>query len=115
VLTLSSSSLILGLHWHHAGVRRAPMRGIGWLRSFGRLSYEIYLTHMFVVFGIVGLFRAAGENMRPGFWWYLPAVLLCWLLGALVARYFSDPCDRALRRRWLAKADVSLSLSSRTQ
>lgn len=116
VLTLSAASLILGLHWHHAAARRAPMRGFGWLRSFGRLSYEIYLTHMFVVFGIVGLFQAIDGEMRTGFWWYLPAALLCWLLGALVARYFSDPCERAIRRRWLsAGSDATLKLSSRTK
>lgn len=103
-LTMSAASLILGLHWRHADSSRAPMRGFGWLRSFGRLSYEIYLTHMFVVFGVVGVFRATGEDMRSGFWWYLPAALLCWLLGALVARYFSDPCERALRQRLLKPA-----------
>ncbi|TWH99741.1 hypothetical protein IP90_03049 [Luteimonas cucumeris] len=109
VLTLSSASLILGLHWGHAGSMGdgsvaptyAAMRGLGWLRSFGRLSYEIYLSHMFVVFGIVALFRSAGGDLRSGFWWYLPVLLLCWLLGAAIARGFSEPCDRALRRRWL--------------
>jgi peptidoglycan/LPS O-acetylase OafA/YrhL len=78
------------------------LRGLGWLRSFGRLSYEIYLSRMFVVFAIVAAFRAGGGDLRAGFWWYLPAVALCWMLGALVARLYSEPCDRALRRRWLA-------------
>ncbi len=114
VLTLSAASLIVGLHWRHVQAPAAPMRGFGWLRSFGRLSYEIYLTHMFVVFGLVGVFRAMGEDMRNGFWWYVPAALLCWALGALVARYFSDPCERALRRRW-SVAPSPLTLSSRTQ
>ncbi|TKR30209.1 acyltransferase [Luteimonas gilva] len=106
-LTLSAAGLILGLHWHHAAVRR-PFPGLGWLRSMGRLSYEIYLTHMFVVFAIVGAFRAAGEDMRNGFWWHLPAVLLCWLLGAAVARWFSDPAERAVRRHWLQRAPASV-------
>lgn len=103
VLTLSAASLILGLHWHHSATARRPLPGLGWLRSMGRYSYEIYLTHMFVVFALVGAFRAAGEDLRGGFWWHLPAVLSCWLLGALVARYFSDPCERALRERWLPR------------
>lgn len=107
VLTLSAAALILGLHWHHGTATREPLRGLGWLRSMGRFSYEIYLTHMFVVFAVVGLFRVAGEDMRGGFWWHLPAVLLCWLLGAAVARWFSEPAERAVRRRWLRPATVA--------
>ncbi len=108
VLTLSAASLLLGLHWHHASTPRKPFPGLGWLRSMGRLSYEIYLTHMFVVFAVVGAFRIAGEDMRNGFWWHLPAVLLCWLLGAAVARWFSDPAERAVRRRWLQRVPASV-------
>ena len=101
VLTLSAACLILGLHWHHVSTPHRPLPGLSWLRSMGRLSYEIYLTHMFVVFATVGIFRAAGEDMRAGFWWHLPAILLCWLFGAAVARGFSEPTDRAVRQRWL--------------
>ncbi|MBL8742673.1 MAG: acyltransferase [Myxococcales bacterium] len=99
VLTLSAACLVLGFHWRHAA-SKAPLPGLGWLRSCGRLSYEIYLTHMFVVFGLVACFKAAGASMRSGFWWYLPAVALSWLLGALVARAFSEPANRALLARW---------------
>lgn len=99
VLTLSAACLVVGLHWRQAILPTAPWRALGWLRSFGRLSYEIYLTHMFVVFALVAWFRSAGADMRNGFCWYLPIVALCWLLGALVARWYSEPCDRALRRR----------------
>lgn len=102
VLTGAAASLVLGLHWRQAHVATDGLRGLGWLRSFGRLSYEIYLGHMFVVFAVVAAFRASGGDLRDGFWWYLPAVVLAWALGALVARLYSEPCDRALRRRWLA-------------
>jgi len=71
-----------------------------WLRSFGRLSYEIYLTHMFVVWPVVRIFRAHGGGLAWGFLWYLPAVAASWVLGWLVARYISVPCERVVRR-WL--------------
>lgn len=107
VLTGSAACLIMGLHWRQSrGLASAP-RGTGWLRSFGRLSYEVYLTHMFVVFAVIGLFRLSGGDMRHGFWWYPPALLLCWALGVAVARWYSEPCDRALRRRWLVRATTS--------
>lgn len=108
VLTLSAASLILGLHWHHAATAARPLPGLGWLRSMGRLSYEIYLTHMFVVFAVVGVFRAVDGDMRGGFWWHLPAIGLCWLLGAAVARWFSEPAGRAVRRRWSRPAIVAV-------
>ncbi len=111
-LTVSAACLILGLHWRHAAAPRRPFPGLGWLRSMGRLSYEIYLTHMFVVFALVGVFRAAGEDLRNGFWWHPPAVLLCWLLGAAVAKGFSDPAEHALRRRWLKPAPSAAPASA---
>lgn len=104
VLTLSAASLVLGLHWNSREGARG-MRGLGWLRSLGRLSYEVYLGHMFVVFAAVGLYRMLGGDVRWGAWWYPPVVLACWALGALWARAYSIPCERALRRRWSRAAD----------
>jgi peptidoglycan/LPS O-acetylase OafA/YrhL len=54
---------------------------------------------MFVVFAIVGLYRFSGAEPRSAFLWYLPAFVLSWGLGALVARWLSLPCERWLRRR----------------
>jgi peptidoglycan/LPS O-acetylase OafA/YrhL len=99
VLTLSGAVLVLGLHWNSRDGARGS-RGLGWLRSMGRLSYEIYLGHMFVVFAAVGAFRALDGDVRSGAWWYPPVVFACWVLGALWARAYSLPCERALRRCW---------------
>ena len=101
VLTASVAILLVGLHWRQQLAPVAPMRGLGWLRAQGRLSYEIYLTHMFVVFSAVALFRASGGDLRSGWLWYPPIVFACWALGAVVERLFSGPCDVAVRRRWL--------------
>ena len=104
VLTSSTACLAIGLHWRGASGTSRALRGLGWLRSFGRLSYEIYLTHMFVVFAFVAAFKASGGDQRYGFLWYLPAIPLTWLLGATLARGFSIPCDQALRRLLLKQA-----------
>lgn len=103
VLTFATTCLVVALHRYEAiaGPSRT-VPGTGWLESMGRLSYEIYLTHMFVVFGTVALFRAMGGDMVLGALWYVPAVGLCWGLGALLAHGFSLPVERRLRRRWLA-------------
>ncbi|HEX7914437.1 acyltransferase [Rudaea sp.] len=96
----SAASLILGLHWQAASARPWRLRRLGWLCSCGRLSYEIYLFHMFVVFALVAAFRSGGFDMRWGFLWYVPTLVLAWLLGVAVARGFSQPCERWLRRRF---------------
>ena len=95
LLTASAMSLLVACQARPL----RPLRGFGWLRSWGRLSYEIYLSHMFVVFPVVWLYRASGGDAALGFLWYLPALLLCWGLGALVAGGLSQPCEKWLRRR----------------
>jgi peptidoglycan/LPS O-acetylase OafA/YrhL len=99
MLVLTGSTLALLLAFRTAPPR-IP-RGLRWLCEWGRLSYEIYLSHMFVVFAITRLYRWSGADARLGFLWYLPAFVLAWALGALVARGFSLPCERWLRERWL--------------
>jgi hypothetical protein len=56
---------------------------------------------MFVVYGAVRLWKDWGSDKPHGWAWYLPVVPMCWLLGAIVGKYFSTPSDRALRNRWL--------------
>lgn len=106
VFTLSTACLLLGLHWRQRLAPCAGLRGFGWLRAQGRRSYEIYLTHMFVVYSLVALFKASGADTRSGWLWYLPAVLPCWGLGKLVGRGFSDPVERALLLRWLGGGNM---------
>ena len=103
MLLLAASALCLLLACEQRQHRGAwlPWRGLGWLRSWGRLSYEIYLSHMFVVFAVVRIFRLNGGDPRWGFVWYLLALPLCWLLGVAVERGLSAPCERWLRTRLL--------------
>jgi len=108
VLTMSALCLVLASAMREARGGWTSLRALGWLRSFGRLSYEIYLTHMFVVFAVVRCFKLSGSDTGLGYLWYVPAVLLSWLLGALVARFISIPSDRALRKRLLNPVSPSL-------
>ena len=94
VLTGSTLALLVAFRAHPPRVMRAAR----WLCGWGRLSYEIYLSHMFVVFAIVRAYQWSGAGRPTGFLWYLPAFLACWLLGLLVARGLSQPCERWLRR-----------------
>lgn len=66
----------------------------------GHRSYEIYLTHMFVVFGLFHLLVMAGKPMSAVPALFIAVILLAVLLGELVARYYSEPMNRWLRKRW---------------
>jgi peptidoglycan/LPS O-acetylase OafA/YrhL len=94
---LSAALLLLGFRWNTKDNSR-PLPGTGWIGSFGRLSYEVYLTHMFAVFAAVAIFRASGANAYWSILWMPPTVAATWLLGKLVERYLSTPCNRGLRR-----------------
>lgn len=92
LLTMGTAALVVGLHGSHASPRLTR-----WLQPFGRLSYEIYLTHMFAVFSGLALFRAFGVPDRMGCLLY-PAVLGgALVLGWCVARVLSRPAQL-----WLA-------------
>jgi peptidoglycan/LPS O-acetylase OafA/YrhL len=99
VLTGSAAALVLGMHWNMT-IPRHRITGLGWLRSCGRLSYEIYLTHMFCVFSVVAVARWSGIDAAWGWLWYPLAIGTSWLLGWIVARWFSQPCERWLRRTY---------------
>ena len=78
---------------------RSP-RLVSPLLGFGRRSYEVYLTHMFVVFAFFQLFLTAGKPMRAVPALFVAAILVSGALGELIARFYSEPMNRLLRRRW---------------
>jgi peptidoglycan/LPS O-acetylase OafA/YrhL len=81
VLAMSALCLVLASAGREARGGWPSLRALGWLRSFGQLSYEIYLTHMFVVFAVVRWFRLSGSDASLGYLWYVPAVCRvgCWV------------------------------------
>jgi peptidoglycan/LPS O-acetylase OafA/YrhL len=66
----------------------------------GKRSYEVYLTHMFVVFGLFNFFVMAGKPMMAVPALFIAVIPFAALLGELVARFYSDPMNRWLRKRW---------------
>ncbi|MCD4506905.1 acyltransferase [Chromobacterium piscinae] len=101
-VALASAAFLLGASrapWLD-GWRERATRPLRWL---GRHSYELYLLHIVMLAGL--------RNLLPkgsiGYWERLP--LLCAfvaasaLLAYLAARYWSEPCNRAIRRRWLGR------------
>ncbi|MDP9170788.1 MAG: acyltransferase [Acidobacteriota bacterium] len=75
------------------------------VRWFGRNSYEVYLTHMFVVTLGTQFYSAMHAPIDTAPFWFVGILSLAGLLGSLVSRWYSEPLNRALRkpRQVLAK------------
>jgi peptidoglycan/LPS O-acetylase OafA/YrhL len=80
------------------------------LLDYGRRSYEVYLTHMFVVFACFNVFLWAGKPMWLVLPLFLTVIVLSGALGELVARFFSDPANRWLRACFASRARSAGSL-----
>jgi peptidoglycan/LPS O-acetylase OafA/YrhL len=70
------------------------------LITLGRRSYEVYLTHMFVVFALFGLFTSAALSLAVVPVLFIGVILISGLLGELVARFYSEPLNRRIRQRF---------------
>ena len=96
LLAFGSALLIVALaetQWQSPRVLRP-------LLKIGRRSYEVYLTHMFVVFALFGIFVKAGSPLLAVPILFLAVILLAGLLGEMVAKFYSEPINRMLRKHW---------------
>jgi peptidoglycan/LPS O-acetylase OafA/YrhL len=102
-LVLGASLMLLAFHAHPP----APRTSMRWLARMGNLSYELYLSHMFVVLGAVALYRALlGKEQAWTFTVYLPVLLLCVGLALVLEKFTS----RFARQDTCAKADDKRAL-----
>ncbi len=81
------------------------------IRWFGRNSYEVYLTHGFVFVWGIQIFTAAAVRVIWTPIFYVGLLVLAGLLGAVVARFYSEPLNRRLRASF-AKKEKATSLQA---
>jgi peptidoglycan/LPS O-acetylase OafA/YrhL len=70
------------------------------LLRLGQCSYEVYLTHMFVVFACFAIFVKYGSPLWAVPLLFVVTVVAAAAAGDLLARFFSEPVNRMLRKRW---------------
>ena len=73
------------------------------LLQLGQHSYEIYLTHMFIVLALFHFFLYAGKPAAAVPFLFLAVIIVSALLGEIVARVYSEPLNRLIRSRWSAE------------
>jgi peptidoglycan/LPS O-acetylase OafA/YrhL len=82
-LVFGAAALLLAFQAHPP----LPRTGLRWLARMGSLSYELYLSHMFVVLAAVALYRALlGKEQAWTFTVYLPVLLVCVGLALLLEK-----------------------------
>jgi peptidoglycan/LPS O-acetylase OafA/YrhL len=97
VLELGTALMLIAMQLRfEAGIGRAyAMNGI--FRWFGRNSYEVYLTHMFVVWPLMRIFYDLHQPINYAPLWFMAITALAGALGFLVAKFYSEPLNRRLR------------------
>lgn len=99
LLAVGTACILIWMQKRFMDGRDTSSRFTAMLCFFGRNSYEVYLTHMFVVFTLTWVY---GSLSLTGEWvWvlYISSILMAGILGELVAKYFSNPLNRMLRSR----------------
>ena len=99
---LNMTILGVGTCMFIAATAQTGWRSPRWLRPLlriGQYSYEVYLTHMFVVFGLFDLFLVAGKPMRLVPVLFVATILVSGIVGAAVSGLYSEPMNRFLRSR----------------
>jgi peptidoglycan/LPS O-acetylase OafA/YrhL len=102
ILALGACMLIAAAsqsNWKSPGILRP-------LAQLGQRSYEVYLTHMFVVFAFFHLFLLAGKPMFAVPLLFLVVIVVSALFGEIVARLYSEPLNHLIRSRWLAVSPI---------
>jgi peptidoglycan/LPS O-acetylase OafA/YrhL len=93
-------------------ISEAFFRSTAFLRWFGRNSYEVYLTHMLVVWPMVGLFFYFHQSINRSALWFLATTALTGIVGYAVARFYSEPLNRALRARFAPAASKRATVAA---
>lgn len=97
VLAIGTALVLIWMQKRFVSGRQEPFITTSVFRFFGRNSYEVYLTHMFVVYALVEVYTALKLSGEWTWGLYLSVILLSGILGELVARYFSNPVNISLR------------------
>lgn len=107
-VTILSLGISLILLWTHniGNTKNKITNSFKWLLNMGKYSYEIYLTHMFVVLIGVRIFNHFKLNEK----WLIPfsliIIFISFLLGKLIFNYFSEPINIQLRKKWNFKKNT---------
>jgi peptidoglycan/LPS O-acetylase OafA/YrhL len=97
VLELGTALMLIAMQLRFEAGSGTPLAINAVLRWFGRNSYEVYLTHMFVVWPLMRIFYDLHQPINYAPLWFMAITALAGALGFLVAKFYSEPLNRRLR------------------
>lgn len=99
ILSLGISLILFWMHKNHRSGKEKNYKIFSWLRHMGVYSYEIYLTHMFVIIFGVQIFNSLNLSAN----WIIPysllLILISYFLGKIIFYKFSEPINIWLRKK----------------
>ena len=111
VLSCGTAAVLIALSAIPAWPRATNHDAFFSLRWLGRNSYEVYLSHLFVILPASLLWKRLGSSAGiPLF--YAAVLLICAALGELLARGFSKPLSQRLRPAWPPVSQLLIGRSS---
>lgn len=97
VLALGSGLLLIASQEWYVKERHQGSKVFAPIRWFGRHSYEIYLTHGFVVLSIAKILPSEEQTLMRVLTGTTIIAILSGIVGQFVAVYFSEPLNRRFR------------------
>ena len=76
------------------------------IRWFGRNSYEVYLTHMMVIFALLPAAKYLDAGNRWVILWYSLMITAAGVFGWCIAHFYSEPMNRRLRQQTRATSNL---------
>lgn len=98
-LAIGTAIVLIWMQKRFLNGKQIPSQFTGLLRFLGRNSYEVYLTHMFVILLLTEGFNALKLSGEWVWMLYLSSVAISGFVGEIVARYFSNPLNIRIRER----------------
>lgn len=103
ILSIGVSLILFWMHENHRSGKEKNRRIFNWLGQMGMYSYEIYLSHMFVVILGVALFKDLGLDQNWLILFLLLTIFISYLLGKIIFIKFSEPVNVWLRKKYTSK------------
>ena len=110
VLEIGTALLLISMQQRFENGLSLARRRSAVLRWFGRNSYEVYLTHMILVWPSVMLFFHFQININAAAVWFLLITGAAGLAGDGISRFYSEPLNRALRLKYLHPQSAPISV-----
>ncbi|SHE99311.1 Peptidoglycan/LPS O-acetylase OafA/YrhL, contains acyltransferase and SGNH-hydrolase domains [Arenibacter palladensis] len=103
ILSLGTGLMIIWMHFRQDTLNHSRFWLLKMIGKMGRLSYEIYLTHIFIVIVLVDIYNRIQAPSESIYLLYITTVMLSSLLAKYVSKYISKPLSNKIQNKFIYK------------